>query len=268
MFHVCLVYKLEEEDGYTSTTKASEQYAKGETCHKKPSLGPRLLRRQRELGVFCFSRRCLIKRSRLSRQFAWVVLPKIGNPLCGVVSFWFHPKRVFTISPTSLLIGDGRRQRSIRFILINRPIRGKGWPRFWVAEAMTITQGHVPKHLTWASGNGPLRNDHDPEREHGTFGPFPRFNHGIRIFPPRTSPSCFHKARPGLLVCKRPNGFLSLEEPGEGGFQRLQPTVAMTGNGELGFDSGEGARETATTSKEGSRRANYPILTQGGSDKR
>ena len=26
-----------------------------------------------------------------------------------------------------------------------------------------------------------------------------------------------------------------------------------------GFDSGEGARETASTSKEGSRRANYPI---------
>ena len=44
------------------------------------------------------------------------------------------------------------------------------------------------------------------------------------------------------------------------------PTMALTGNGELGFDSGEGARETATTSKEGSRRANYPILTQGGSD--
>ena len=43
-------------------------------------------------------------------------------------------------------------------------------------------------------------------------------------------------------------------------------TVALTGNGELGFDSGEEARETATTSKEGSRRANYPILTQGGSD--
>jgi hypothetical protein len=39
------------------------------------------------------------------------------------------------------------------------------------------------------------------------------------------------------------------------------PTGALTGNGELGFDSGEGARETATTSKEGSRRANYPILT-------
>ena len=44
------------------------------------------------------------------------------------------------------------------------------------------------------------------------------------------------------------------------------PTVAMTGDGGLGFDSGEGARETATTSKEGSRRVNYPILTQGGSD--
>ena len=43
--------------------------------------------------------------------------------------------------------------------------------------------------------------------------------------------------------------------------------MAFTGNGELGFDSGEGARETATTSK-GSRRANYPILTQGGSDKK
>ena len=38
------------------------------------------------------------------------------------------------------------------------------------------------------------------------------------------------------------------------------PTMALTGNGELGFDSGEGARETATTSKEGSRRANYPCL--------
>ena len=47
---------------------------------------------------------------------------------------------------------------------------------------------------------------------------------------------------------------------------RYWPTVALTGNGELGFDSGEGARETATTSKEGSRRANYPILIQGGSD--
>ena len=46
------------------------------------------------------------------------------------------------------------------------------------------------------------------------------------------------------------------------------PTMALTGNGELGFGSGEGARETATTSKEGSRRANYPILTQGGSDKK
>ena len=44
-------------------------------------------------------------------------------------------------------------------------------------------------------------------------------------------------------------------------------TVALTGNGGLGFDSGEGARATATTSKEGSRRANYPILTPGGSDK-
>jgi len=40
----------------------------------------------------------------------------------------------------------------------------------------------------------------------------------------------------------------------------------VTSDGELGFDSGEGALETATTSKEGSRHANYPILTGGGSD--
>ena len=46
------------------------------------------------------------------------------------------------------------------------------------------------------------------------------------------------------------------------------PTMLMTGDGESGFDSGEGALEMATTSKEGSRRANYPILTQGGSDKK
>ena len=44
--------------------------------------------------------------------------------------------------------------------------------------------------------------------------------------------------------------------------------MAITGNGELGFDSGEGAWETATTSTEGSRRVNYPILTKGGSDKK
>ncbi len=42
--------------------------------------------------------------------------------------------------------------------------------------------------------------------------------------------------------------------------------MALTGNELLGQDFGEGARETATTSKEGSRRVNYPILTQGGSD--
>ncbi len=44
--------------------------------------------------------------------------------------------------------------------------------------------------------------------------------------------------------------------------------MVVTGNGELGFDSGEGARETATTSMEGSRRANYPIPIRGGSDKK
>lgn len=44
-------------------------------------------------------------------------------------------------------------------------------------------------------------------------------------------------------------------------------TMVLTGDGELGFDSGEGALELATTSKEGSRRANYPIPTRGGSNK-
>ena len=63
-------------------------------------------------------------------------------------------------------------------------------------------------------------------------------------------------------------------EPSQAPTVGYWPTVAMTGNGELGFDSEEGAGETATTSnyiyviKEGSRRANYPILTQGGSDKK
>ena len=45
-------------------------------------------------------------------------------------------------------------------------------------------------------------------------------------------------------------------------------TVAMTGNGELGFDSGEGALKTATTSEEGSRHANYPMTEGRGSDKK
>ena len=43
---------------------------------------------------------------------------------------------------------------------------------------------------------------------------------------------------------------------------------ALTGNRELWFCSGEGAWETATTSKEGSRRVNYPILIKRGSDKK
>ena len=46
------------------------------------------------------------------------------------------------------------------------------------------------------------------------------------------------------------------------------PTMVVTGNGESGFDSGEGAWETATTSKEGSRRANYPLPARGGSDEK
>ena len=46
------------------------------------------------------------------------------------------------------------------------------------------------------------------------------------------------------------------------------PTIAVTGNGELGFDSGEGALKTATTSKEGSRHANYPMTEGRGSDEK
>ena len=42
--------------------------------------------------------------------------------------------------------------------------------------------------------------------------------------------------------------------------------MVVPGNGELGFVSGENALETAFTSKEGSRRENYPLLARGGSD--
>ena len=43
-------------------------------------------------------------------------------------------------------------------------------------------------------------------------------------------------------------------------------TKIITDNEELGFDIGEGALNMATTSKEGSRRANYPLPTRRGSD--
>ena len=43
---------------------------------------------------------------------------------------------------------------------------------------------------------------------------------------------------------------------------------ALTGNRELEFCSGEGVWEIATTSKEGSRRENYPILINRDSDKK
>ena len=84
------------------------------------------------------------------------------------------------------------------------------------------------------------------------------------------------QAPPGLLVIHN-NRTDRMAPAGDESFKFLPyqlsmvgywPTMALTGNGELGFDSGEGARETATTSKEGSRRANYPITTRGGSDKK
>lgn len=43
-------------------------------------------------------------------------------------------------------------------------------------------------------------------------------------------------------------------------------TKIITDNEELGFDIGEGALQMATTSKEGSRRVNYPLSTWRGSD--
>ena len=44
--------------------------------------------------------------------------------------------------------------------------------------------------------------------------------------------------------------------------------MVVTGNRESGFDSGEGALKTATTSKEGSRHANYPMTEGRGSDEK
>jgi hypothetical protein len=44
--------------------------------------------------------------------------------------------------------------------------------------------------------------------------------------------------------------------------------VALTDNEKLEFDFGEGALKMATTSEEGSRRANYPIFIKRGSDKK
>ena len=49
---------------------------------------------------------------------------------------------------------------------------------------------------------------------------------------------------------------------------RVGACHGCNGYGEFGFDSGEGAWEMATTSKEGSRRANYPIAIRWGSDKK
>ena len=42
--------------------------------------------------------------------------------------------------------------------------------------------------------------------------------------------------------------------------------MVVTDNGESGFDSGDGALEMAPTTKVGSRRATYPILTKRDSD--
>ena len=44
--------------------------------------------------------------------------------------------------------------------------------------------------------------------------------------------------------------------------------MVLTGNGGSGSDSGEGALETATMSKDSSRRENYPMSTRRGSDEK
>ena len=84
------------------------------------------------------------------------------------------------------------------------------------------------------------------------------------------------QALPGFLVIHSKT-MNCMASAGDGSFKFLTyqlpsvgywPTEALAGDAELGFDSGEDALESATTSKEGSRRANYPILTQGGSDKK
>ena len=92
----------------------------------------------------------------------------------------------------------------------------------------------------------------------------------------------------GAFIRTKPSGFavlwwLWITEliaracPGDISFKCLPYQVSLavyvtakpvTGNGGSGSDSGEGAWETATTSKEGSRRANYPLLEQGGSDEK
>ena len=97
----------------------------------------------------------------------------------------------------------------------------------------------------------------------------PDFSEGLYLLDTEPIPSGFwmiHNKRTERMACAGAVSFKFLTyQLSTVGYW---PTVAVTGNGELGFDSGEGARETATTSKEGSRRANYPILIQGGSDKK
>jgi len=68
-------------------------------------------------------------------------------------------------------------------------------------------------------------------------------------------------------MCPLPNAFPIVDPlPYQMSKGRAMPPLFVTGNRESGFDSWEGAWETATTSKEGSRRANYPLLTRGGSE--
>ena len=96
----------------------------------------------------------------------------------------------------------------------------------------------------------------------------PNFLEGLRLLDIEPTPKgllLIHSVLANRLIhVDKVIKFLTYQLPTVG----YWPTVALTGNGELGFDSGEGAWETATTSKEGSRRVNYPILTQGGSDKK
>ena len=48
----------------------------------------------------------------------------------------------------------------------------------------------------------------------------------------------------------------------------VRVNLGCHGYGKLVFKSGEEALETAATSKDGSRRENYPMLTQRGSDEK
>ena len=141
------------------------------------------------------------------------------------------------------------------------------WNREWLSKSVTVPWGLIHFIVKYTDNCGNSRaNTCTKSYSHEC----------VRLFsqkPPMFAGNCKHwqspeQKQPSWSYCLSAMDKPSKCLPYQLAMVLYTATMVITGNGESEFDSGEGAWETATTSKEGSRHANYPLPAWGGSDEK